>query len=846
MYLKDMPLQTLIAPLTQVTVVVQVAPAVLAARDGRGRLYFRCEVPPASLPVQVTFQVGGALGIHTLTLEGVNTTEMLQFRVAARTRLAESSGQFSELLDLLYRTMTDEPMPHLIHYQGRTYYFFVPWLRDHVHTLKGMKYFDGRLYDGIDLYRDSQREDGMIWDNVHRRTPPGLEANHWGKRFQYGGFERTFADGTAQFTRIPVENDVEYLFVEGLYYTWKATADDGWMASCLDAAIRAYEYSVASPYRWSSKYGLLKRGHTIDTWDFQSDTDCLSDFAGWPDPMAIHPEKTRFGVMFGDNTGYAVGCDYLAEMLQVAGREEEARFYRQRGADIRKRLDDLCWNGRFFTHHVPEDPWVVRDVGVDEATQISLSNAYSLNRGIRPEQAAAILQTYQALKKNLPPGSPGEWYTIYPPFQRGYGGHNAVWQYMNASVTPIVAGELARGAFTFGQEAYGVDILRRVLALAQPTRYLHCSYTGAYPPPPRREFTPLRLSAWANVDVSLLESPEAPDWQAQEHPNLAEFPTGVLNFEGVPFHVEDGRRGAIAVSDRAGYLRQVEIPISARAGCIYFLHTLARVRSGVGGMIVLKYADGSSYSTLVKEGENALVLNHWGYPELQYDKHDKRRAVAVWRMNHPQHLNMQVTAYGLDHPHPEKEIRSLVLKSVSETGADGGTMWFVLGLTLSDAPVYFPPEPVSFGIPDQWGAAAVVYALLEGLAGVVDAGTAYRRVNLSPRWAAAGVEQVEAVVHYPASDGYLAYHYRRQPDNAGDDRIWLEVTGSGDVCECHLLWPANTGSVETVLVDGRMVPFTICRVADSSYVDFILPLPGPAAIEIRLLHHDAGETTPEL
>jgi len=64
-------------------------------------------------------------------------------------------------------------------YKGKIYKYFVSWLRDHVHTLKGMKYFCD--------------------------------------------------DNTIEFKRIPVENDVEYLFIEGIYYTWKATGDDLWM-----------------------------------------------------------------------------------------------------------------------------------------------------------------------------------------------------------------------------------------------------------------------------------------------------------------------------------------------------------------------------------------------------------------------------------------------------------------------------------------------------------------------------------------------------------------------------------------------------------------------------------------
>lgn len=822
MELKDKYPNEPIEPLERLTL-LGAEEGTVSVRDGMGREYLRT---PARSPL--TFTVGGALGYHQVTLEDAAgcVKERLTFRVTAQTRIADAGGEFAELLQMLHYTMAEEPMPHYVRYRGRLYYSFVPWLRDHVHTMKGMKYFADRLKDGIDLYRDSQREDGMIWDNYHPKTPPTPARDHWGARFYYGDFYRDFDDYTHIFTRIPVENDVEYLFVEGLYYTWKATGDDAWMAASLDAAKRALEYSVTSPYRWSEKYGLLKRGHTIDTWDFQNDEDCLSDFAGWPDPMAIHPDKTRFGVMFGDNTGYAVACEYLAEMLERVGRVEEAETYRQRSAEIRERLNRVSWNGRFFTHHVPEDPDVQRDLGVDETTQISLSNAYSLNRRLPHEQCVAIIRTYLELKEHLPPGSPGEWYTIYPPFQRGYEGHNAIWQYMNASVTPIVAGELAHGAFEHGFESYGVDILRRLAALGKAHGgQFHCSYTGAFPPPPPRAFTPLDLTPVANVDAALLNTPEAPDWRRGEHPDLRDLPKGEQVFAEIPFHISEGERGALALSTRTGYARQVELPIGGRAGAIYFLHALARTVDGVGGVITLHYADGSSYTKYVIEGQDALPISHWIYLDVRHDEHDKRRAEVAWRSVHPRHLNLQVVAYGLDNPHPEKEIARLTLRA-----AENGGMWFVLGITTSDAEVYFRPGPISFGIPNGWGAAAVVYALIEGLAGVVDAGVAYNRVTLSPRWTAAGKEQAEVVVHYPASDGYVAYRYRRDPQSGA---LEFELTGSGEQCACHVLLPEDWADVAGVSVDGAPVKFALKQVESSRYVDFDVSLPGPRRVVIR-------------
>ena len=53
---------------------------------------------------------------------------------------------------------------------------------------------------------------------------------------------------------------------------------------------------------------------------------------------------------------------------------------------------------------------------------------------------------------------------MYPHYPKGFAMGKG--EYMNMGVTPIVAGELAHGAFEHGFEDYGVDILRRVAALA--------------------------------------------------------------------------------------------------------------------------------------------------------------------------------------------------------------------------------------------------------------------------------------------------------------------------------------------------------------------------------------------
>lgn len=810
-------------PLERLALTVAPTFGTLVVRDGHAREYFRAPASPS-----LYFTVGGALGTHTIILEddAGRARQQLTFPVTAETRIADAGGRYDELLRMLEYTMVSEfGERSTIRYRGRIYRFFISWLRDHVHVAKGMKYFSGvePLKDGIDLYRNSQRADRMIWDNVRRRT---REPNHWDMRFKDGDYIQPFDDFHGEFKRIPVENDVEYLFVEGLYYAWKAVGDDGWMAGSLDAAIRALEYSVTDRVRWSTKYKLLKRGYTIDTWDFQSDADAVVNHDG----MRIDPDRTRFGVMFGDNTGYVAACRYLAEMLDHVGRTDEAGNYRARAEDMKRRLDALAWNGRFYTHHVRENPAPEIDFGVDESSQVSLSNAYSLNRGLTHEQAAAIIRTYQNIKAHLPEGSPGEWYTIYPPFERGYDGHGDKWQYMNASVTPIVAGELARGAFEHGFESYGADILDRLIDLGK--RHggrFHCSYTGSMPEaPPPREFTPIDLSSVANADFHGAGAPGVPGWIGDPENDLREMVVGDQKLADIDFRIIDpasnGRRAAIVLATKEGYAKRVEVPVGGRtAGSIYFLHGCSRPgNSGMVGTVTLAYADGTTHLAYIVQGKHVSGWWHPEAPKAGGRKNGPNAAVA-WTGKNAVANRVGLIAWGLDNPHPAKPIDRITLDAAAD-----GAFWMIAGISLSDRAAYFPQSPISFGIPNGWGAAAVVYALVEGLAGVVDEGVAYDRAQLAPRWPVAGVDQAEATITYPASGGYVAYRYRH---DAASKRIELELTGNGTACDCHVLLPSGAGAAD-VSVDGKRVESKVNVIESSRYADFTLDASKPKTVAV--------------
>jgi len=806
-----------VRPLDEVTV-SGADDGVVVVRDGSGVEYHRAD---ARDPFR--FHAAGALGTHTVLYldRAGKLLDSAAFRLDCRTGIDDEGGRFRELLAILYHTMLESLSSGYeknVRINGKQYKYYKVWLRDHVHALKGMKYFDDDLKTGIELYADWQRDDGMIWDNVKKQFHSNKQNNrdYW---FAPGDFIRKVpGNPQRRFQRIPVENDVEFLFLEGLYYTWKATGDDAWMESILDNAIRACEYSTSDEYRWSQKFQLLKRGFTIDTWDFQAQPDL--EITGHT--MVVDPQKSHFGVMHGDNTGFAVGCRYLAEMLEYAGRAEEAERFRHLADDIMHRLNDVAWNGEFYTHHVSEDPEFERELDVDESKQVSLSNAYALNRRLPHPQCVAIIETYRRIREEMPASSPGEFYCIYPPFGH-WRDEDTTWNYMNGGVTPICAGELAHGAFEHGYERYGVQILDTVRAWGEDHGdHVPCVLRGAMPEEPERSFQCLDLRAEANVDFHGKGADGVPGWAGDEQNDMRGIPTGRRSFQGIEFDVIDpaqnGRRACIGLSTREAYREQASVSCGEKCDSLYLLHALTG--SGLAGRLTLHYADGETRTRYIEGGKQ---VGSWYMPPPPEPKSPRGPDTLVaWSGPNGKYENVGVYVHGLDNPRPDVE-----LDRVEFTAAENGNIWFVIGATGSDAPTFLPVSDVSYGIPDIWGAAAVVYALIEGLAGVVDTGVAFDRAQVAPRWSAAGVDGAAVTVKYPASDGYVSYDYTTD----GDDVMWLKVTGSGHRMNVRLLLPEGRAAA-AVAVDGAGTEFEIVATEQSRYVS--LTLKGPAAHTVRV------------
>lgn len=447
----------LIAPLNMTTLRLRIegysGPATVTVVDRRENSW-RQTVTVRDGQAAVDHQVLGALGAHSVVVEidgkiaGVSTGAL---RSDARTTIETGQPRFDRMLPMVKGFMDQDISeytfgPHKV--RGyRSPDSNLLWLRDHVHQGKGYAYWESDMRSLLDQFRRFQHPDGAF-DDYMANFP-------WGE-----------VRG-----RTDVEADNEYLFIEGVYRAWQATGDDAWLRDQIDAMERGLNYIRTSPLRWDAEHRLVKRPFTVDTWDFEYGPPTVAP-DGKPAPRHWIDADTKWSIFHGDNTGYAQAMELLARMYDHLGNGARADHWRWEAGGLRDRLNQLSWNGNFFRHMVHLVPVAVP--GVDEASQLSLSNAYALNRGVlNQEQAGAIIEEYQRRYQNR--GTTfAEWYSIDPPFPSGSLSTEAGWgknagEYVNGGIMPLVGGELARGALTHGYEGYGLDILQRYYSLIEGT-----------------------------------------------------------------------------------------------------------------------------------------------------------------------------------------------------------------------------------------------------------------------------------------------------------------------------------------------------------------------------------------
>jgi hypothetical protein len=135
-----------------------------------------------------------------------------------------------------------------------------------------------------------------------------------------------------------------------------------------------------------------------------------------------------------------------------------------------------------------------------------------------------------------------------------------------------------------------------------------------------------------------------------------------------------------------------------------------------------------------------------------------------------------------------------ILNRVAEKVAKDGAIYFL----------YTTDGKNQGGGPSGWGAAAVISALVEGLAGIRDDATLFKEVTVSPRFLAAGLNQATVCARYGPSGAYASIDYDHRP--AGQT-IHIRLAGVADKTRLRVLLPDGVGRaafVEPADLSGRI------------------------------------------
>jgi len=431
------------APLDEVRVTFgcQNAPSeafVFKTYDGAGRSYHRKEVTASDGVAEFSMLAGGTPGLHAIRVfkQGANENSFHCLRMGSFVLEAQTIAWADGTdIDDFFRWLGDSLASCLdwVLYDGR----WVAGDKAADNSPMNLAYprfrLDSTVYleqaevlkGHIDLCYRYQKSDGSLHDHIYGDGSPGRE----GKR----AIRSMMAD-------------LETGLIINVYQVWMATGDTEWMKSLMEAMLRSWRYATTSPDLWSEEYGLIRKPHTADEWDFQmGDGSCFRN------------ENSKYVVACCDGVRLPRAADALAAMLDAFDRREEARSLRKFANDARKRANDLLWDGAKYRHHQHIDP--VDHGGCDEDAQLAMSNTWACNDGLADhEQAVSIIEEYRRRLEQT--GDRYPWWSLQPGYPEGHFPGKPPGFYANGGLFPWVGGQLCRACFQHGFESRGWCLFR--------------------------------------------------------------------------------------------------------------------------------------------------------------------------------------------------------------------------------------------------------------------------------------------------------------------------------------------------------------------------------------------------
>lgn len=116
--------------------------------------------------------------------------------------------------------------------------------------------------------------------------------------------------------------------------------------------------------------------------------------------------------------------------------------------------------------------------------------------------------------------------------------------------------------------------------------------------------------------------------------------------------------------------------------------------------------------------------------------------------------------------------------------------------------------------PSGWGAAALINAVDEGLAGIVDKDCLYREIDFSPKFAVTEYKQVRYITGYERRNIFVELHY-----TVKDEGMRYDLYSPAKKVNADILLPENK-RIKKLLVNGKEKNYELIKKRESVYVRF--------------------------
>ncbi len=141
--------------------------------------------------------------------------------------------------------------------------------------------------------------------------------------------------------------------------------------------------------------------------------------------------------------------------------------------------------------------------------------------------------------------------------------------------------------------------------------------------------------------------------------------------------------------------------------------------------------------------------------------------------------------------------------------------------------LYYPDTMLPQGRgPSAWGAAALLSAIDEGLAGVEDDDCLYQAIKFSPRFVVTPYKELRYVTGYEVSNTFVDVRFISK-----EEGLRYDLRSLAKHIDAHVLLPEGK-TCKKVLVNGKEQTFAINTVGSSVYVDFSTAATACTSMEI--------------